>query len=72
MVEDVQTGGLKKFSYPRETPKLKDEQKQEIEDAYEAYYERKKEEKRKRKLMWIFLTLVLLILAGITLWVRQA
>ncbi|MDP3881722.1 MAG: hypothetical protein Q8Q31_02490 [Nanoarchaeota archaeon] len=67
MSEEVHTGGLKRFSYPKDAPKLKEEHKREIDEAYEAYYERKREEKRKRKLMWIFLVLALLILAGIAL-----
>jgi hypothetical protein len=66
MVENVQTGGLKNFRRSGEEPKLSDEQKKEIEDAYKRADERKAEEKRKRRIYWIIGFLILiLIIAGV-------
>jgi flagellar basal body-associated protein FliL len=70
MIEEVQTGGLKKFSYPKETPKLKEEYKKEINEAYEVYYERKREEKKRKKLIWLLLALLLVIIIVVILLVK--
>lgn len=62
MAEDVQTGGLMKFRYGKgEKPKINEDLKKDIRDAYGMYYERKAREERRRKLLWLLVGLVILV-----------
>lgn len=66
MAEEVSTGGLVKFRYEKGSqPKLSDERREEIKDAYQIYYERRLREKKKRLMFWIIGLLVFLVLMGI-------
>jgi cytoskeletal protein RodZ len=67
MSEQVQTGGLQTFAYKKGYhPQASQEEKDEIEAAYEAANERKKREKRKRLLLWILLIIsIVLITIGL-------
>jgi cytoskeletal protein RodZ len=67
MVEEVQTGGLQTFSYKKGYhPKASQEDKDEIEEAYQRAYERKKKEKKRKTLIWtIIIIAILLILSGL-------
>ena len=61
MLEEVQTGGLVKFSYNgNDISKLESSQKEEIREGYEEYYRRRRNE-MKRKRMLIVLLLIILI-----------
>ena len=60
------TGGLKQFDYRVNAPRVSPTEKEEIELAYEKYYDRRENErKRKRNLWWIIALIVLVILIGI-------
>ncbi len=68
MSERVETGGLMSFDYSkREAPKIGDEQKREIEGAYEEYYERKRRERKKK--FFIIVLIIIVVLAGILAWI---
>ena len=68
MGERVETGGLMSFDYSkREIPKIGEEQKREIEGAYEEYYERKMREKKRK--FFIIALIVIVVLAGILAWI---
>lgn len=69
MAENVQTGGLMKFRYGKnEKPKINEELKRDIQDAYGRYYERKAHEEKRRKLLWRLTGLAILILIGFAIW----
>ncbi len=64
MVERVETGGLMRFDYSSsEQPKLGEERKREIEEAYERYYARRRREMRRK--FFIILLIVVVIIGGI-------
>jgi flagellar basal body-associated protein FliL len=56
------------FNYNRERPKLSREERDDIEDAYEAAYSRKAREKKKKLLLIILLTLLGLIVLAFIIW----
>lgn len=62
MAERVATGGLKTFHYGRDhSPKLDEERKKEIRDAYEHYYERKRRERTKRIMIITLIIIAILV-----------
>lgn len=65
MTEKVSTGGAMKFEYERgHAPKMSQEEKKEIENAYKKYYDRKTREKKKKNILIaiaIIITLIILI-----------
>ena len=64
MSERVETGGLMSFDYSKSgKPKMKEEERAEIEDAYEKYYKRKKREKRRK--IFIIILIILLLIVGL-------
>ncbi len=67
MPEKVSTGGTKSFVYPKNhKSSLTENQKKEIEDAYNEFYERKrKEKKRKIAALIIFILAVIAITVGL-------
>ncbi|MBS3090046.1 hypothetical protein J4461_04200 [Candidatus Pacearchaeota archaeon] len=70
MSEEVITGGLKSFRYPKgEQLRLSDEKKREINEAYERAEERKGKEKRHR--IFIAITVILIILAIVSYFVSR-
>ncbi len=68
MAESVQTGGLMQFNYRANQPKLKEEQKREIREAYEQHYEKKENDRKKKRALLIILLILLLALTGIGIW----
>ena len=63
-MERVETGGLMSFDYSKSgKPKMKDEERVEIEGAYQKYYERKKKEKRTR--LFIIILIIILLIVGL-------
>jgi uncharacterized membrane protein YvbJ len=71
MGESVSTGGSMQFRYKKgHKPQMKEEEKYEIQQAYNEYYERRKREKRRRK--WILIAVVVLvILLGVLYFVSR-
>lgn len=68
MPEQVQTGGLKSFSYRyRERPRLDEREKREFEDAYDRAEERKERERRNKIIFWIVFVLIVLAV-GFGIW----
>jgi uncharacterized membrane protein YvbJ len=66
MAERVSTGGNVSFDYGKDyNPKLDKERKEEINKAYEKYYERKKREKRNRV---IVVSVIILIVVLLIIW----
>ena len=68
MTERVSTGGTKVFEYKKGSQtKLNNEQKREIGEAYDKYYERKRKDKRKRNIaiMIVILIILTIIIAAI-------
>ena len=63
MTEEINTGGLKKFVYSKESPKAYEEFKKSIEQGYREYYSRKKKEK-----LTIVVIIAILIL-GVLGWI---
>ncbi len=62
MPEQVQTGGLKSFSYRyRDRPRLDERERREFEDAYVRADERKTREMINRAIFWIVFVLVVLV-----------
>ncbi|MEK6854866.1 MAG: hypothetical protein AABX73_01455 [Nanoarchaeota archaeon] len=62
MTEKVSTGGLMSFKYEKtHAPKLNEDEKKEIEKAYEKYYERKRKEKKRRVIIISIITVILLV-----------
>ena len=58
MTEDVNTGGLKEFRYPKGWKQKRDIQtEEEIKEAYEKYYAKRK----KRRLIGLIITIIILI-----------
>ncbi|MCX8159271.1 MAG: hypothetical protein N3D20_03250 [Candidatus Pacearchaeota archaeon] len=65
MAEEVYSGGLKGFRYDKNTNyKLDNERKNEIEEAYKNYYERKERERKQRIMWWVIGILIGLIILG--------
>ena len=58
MAEEVETGGLMRFRYTGEQPKIKEEHKKEIEAAYVRADERKKKEKTRKRILIVLGILV--------------
>ncbi|MBU1102963.1 MAG: hypothetical protein KJ600_00180 [Nanoarchaeota archaeon] len=72
MAETVSTGGNVQFRYKKDsTPKLKKEQKVEIDEAYEEYYERRKKEKRKKRIVTIAIIIMVLIILIAAIFLRS-
>lgn len=68
MAEDVSTGGLMRFRYGKDnSPRLDDNRKREIQEAYAQSYERKALEKRNRMIFWV-LALIVLVVLGFVVW----
>ena len=68
MSERVETGGLMSFDYSKaEKPKIGEEQKRDIAEAYEKYYERKEKERRRRFFMIVLI--IIIVLAGLLAWI---
>jgi len=66
MAEDVQTGGLMRFRYGKDSSsKLDDDRKREIREAYALADERKAREKRNRIIFWVLMLIALIILGGL-------
>ncbi len=67
MAERVHTGGTRSFDYGKGyNPRLNDEDKRGIEEAYEKYYQRKAEEKKRQKIIWIsIIGIILILIAGL-------
>ena len=66
MAEDVQTGGLMRFRYGKDSSsKLDDDRKREIREAYALADERKAREKRNRIILWVLMLIALIILGGL-------
>lgn len=65
MVEKVETGGLMRFDYSKreDEKRMSENQKQEIAEGYERYYERKRREKRRK--FFIIILIIIIILAGL-------
>ena len=64
MAERVSTGGMMTFDYRNKTSsKLKEEDKKEINDAYEKHYEHKRREKKRKSIIWIIVLIILILLA---------
>ena len=61
MAEEVETGGLMRFRYTGEQPKIKEEHKKEIEAAYVRADERKRKEKARKRIILILSILILFI-----------
>jgi hypothetical protein len=62
MAENVSTGGLMKFRYGKnEKPKISEDLKRDIQDAYGKYYERKAKELRNKRMLWLLAGLVILV-----------
>ena len=69
MVEEVNTGGVKRFVHTRgEQPRMDAGLKREIEDAYGKYYERRAKELRNKRIFWLFGGLVMIALIGFAIW----
>ena len=65
MAERVNTGGLREVVYPKGyEPKLGEQQKNEIREAYERADERKRRERRNRIIFWIIGAIVLVGILG--------
>lgn len=65
MVERVESGGLRGFSYGRNyNPKLDEAKKSDIKKGYEEYYERRRKERRNKILFLIVIVLFAVIGAG--------
>ncbi|MBS3098678.1 hypothetical protein J4462_00540 [Candidatus Pacearchaeota archaeon] len=64
MAIKVSTGGTKTFHYPKgHEPKINEKEKQEIEHAYEKYYERRASEKKRRIILIVVIVLIVIALA---------
>lgn len=69
MAEEVNTGGVKRFVHGRgEQPKINEELRKDIRDAYGRYYARREHEEKRKRLLWRLFGLVILILIGFALW----
>jgi len=69
MAEEVNTGGVKRFVHVRgEQPKINEELRRDIQDAYGLYYARKAREEKRRKLLWRLAGLAILILIVFVSW----
>ena len=65
MPEDVNTGGLHDFRYPKGySPKASEQRKREIKEAYARAEERKRREKKNKMIMWIVIALIILVIIG--------
>jgi hypothetical protein len=63
MAERVSTGGTKTFEYGKDyNPKLDEDRKKGIEEAYGKYYERKAREKKMRTI-WIVVLIIVVLFA---------
>lgn len=61
MSEQVQTGGVMQFQYPKQNNiQLDDERKNSIKAGYEEYDERKKKEKAHKIALFILLILIVI------------
>jgi hypothetical protein len=71
MAEKVSTGGNMQFKYEKgHQPKMKEEERYEIQQAYNEYYDRKKREKRRRN--WLIVAaIVLIIILGVVYFVMR-
>jgi hypothetical protein len=66
MAEEVQTGGIMRFRRIEEQQsELDPKRKKDIDMAYDAYYERRKEEKRRKRIFWIIGIVILILILGI-------
>lgn len=62
MAETAVTGGNVSFQYERgHRPQMNREEKYEIKQAYNEYYERKRQEKKRRNLIWIVVVLIVIL-----------
>ena len=65
MPEQVQTGGLQQFRYPKQYEfKLDENRRKVIEQGYAEAAERKRKERRNKWSFWIVVIFVILILLG--------
>ncbi len=63
MAERVITGGTVTFEYEKgHSPKLKENEKQEIDNAYQKYYERKRRERKRRNVIIAIIIIIILTL----------
>ncbi len=68
MSERVETGGLMHFDYSKgEESRMNEEQKREIEEAYDKYHERKRRERRRK--FFIIVLIIIVVLAGLLAWI---
>lgn len=66
MAEEVNTGGTKIFRYSKsDSPKLRDEEKREIREAYARADERRRRESTRN---WIIGILIALVILGILIY----
>jgi len=63
MAEHVHTGGMMSFKYGKNHPKIDKEYKEDIDEAYERYYERKNKEKRNRTILYAIIALIILLIS---------
>jgi type IV secretory pathway component VirB8 len=69
MAEEVNTGGVKRFVHSRgEQPKINEELRKDIRDAYGLYYERKARAEKRRKLLWRVAGLAIFLLIVFVTW----
>jgi hypothetical protein len=65
MAEEVSTGGLHSFRYGKgNEPRLSDDKKKELREAYARADERKARERRNRIIFWIIGGLIVLASVG--------
>lgn len=65
MAENVNTGGTIKFHYSKDyNPQFTKEEKQEIRDAYNQYYERKRKENRDKIIIYSAIVIIILLSAA--------
>lgn len=68
MAVRVNTGGTKDFIYgDSEKPKLNENERRELDEAYARARERKRKEKLRRQIIWVVGGLIVVILIGIVI-----
>lgn len=72
MGENVETGGLMKFSYKQgEKQELSEQRKREIKEAYEKAGIRKDKEKRDKLIWWIVGIIIFVLIVGAFIYFRN-
>lgn len=68
MAEQVQTGGVMQFRYSNERSRISQEERDDIEEAYEMADERKKREKKRRVWLLILLGIIIVVVVAGVVW----